>query len=286
MKRIGCIGLILAALTLAIPGVAPADFRDLEIGARPLALGGAFVSISDDANGVYWNPAGLAWAGRPELLGMITRAYEVDDLGMYYLTGRIGRVALGGSWMRLGITDVYNEDTFSFSGALGWRRFSAGATLKFLRVDAPGYEAYNDPGYLGAQMEPTADVGFQWRPAKNLSFGCAVYNLTRPEIKLIDTTVNADPVPRDIRAGFSFVVREVWLLSMDVVKRDTDVSAYTLHAGTELWFYDAFALRAGVDRGRITMGAAIDGGRWQLDGVVSAHRIMGNTYRLALTLRK
>jgi hypothetical protein len=275
-------------LALLCPAPSRADFRDLEIGARPLALGGAFVSISDDANGVYWNPAGLAWSTRPELLGMVTRAYGIDDLGMYYLsgTGRIGRVAVGGGWMRLGITDVYNEDTFSFSGAMGWKTFSAGATLKFLRVDAPGYEAYNDPGYLGAQMEPTVDVGIQWRPLKNLSFGCAAYNLTRPEIKMIDTTVDADPVPRDIRGGFSFIVREVWLLSLDVVKRDTDESAYTLHAGTELWFYDAFALRAGVDRGRITMGAAIDAGRWQLDGVVSAHRIMGNTYRLALTLRK
>jgi hypothetical protein len=267
---------------------AHADFRDLEIGARPLALGGAFVSISDDANGVYWNPAGLAWMDRPELLGMITRAYGVDDLGLYYLSGagKVGRFSLGGSWMRLGITDVYNEDTFSFAGATGWRTMSIGATLKFLRVDAPGYVAYNDPGYLGAQMEPTLDLGWQWRPLKNLSFGIAAYNLTRPEIKMIDTTTDTDPVPRDIRAGFSFIVKEVWLLTMDVVDRDTDRASLTLHAGTELWFYDTFALRAGVDRGRITMGAAIDGNRWQIDGVVSAHRIMGNTYRLAFTLRK
>lgn len=276
------------AVILGIASKASADFRDLEIGARPLALGGAFVSISDDANGVYWNPAGLAWMDRPELLGMLTRAYGLDDLGLTYLSGagRIGRLAVGTSWMRLGIEEVYNEDTFSFSGALGWGKFSLGATLKFLRADAPGYEAYNDPGYLGAQMEPTIDMGVQWRPLKNLSFGACGYNLTRPEITLIRTTRDGDPVPRDFRAGFSFIVREVWLLSLDVVKRDTDASDYTLHAGTELWFYDAFALRAGVDRGRITIGAAVDAGRWQLDGVVSAHRIIGNMYRLALTLRK
>jgi len=279
--------MVLLAVCL-VPALASADFRDLEIGARPLALGGAFVSLADDANGVYWNPAGLAWAEKAELLGMATRAYGVDDLGLYYLSGigRLGRLSLGGSWMRLGITDVYNEDTFSFAGAWAWKTLSVGATLKFLRVDAPGYEAYNDPNYLGAQMEPTVDFGLQVRPLKNLSFGLAAYNLTRPEIKMIDTTDEADPVPRDIRAGLSFIVREVWLLSLDVVKRDTDTSAYTLHAGTELWFYDTFALRAGVDRGRITMGAAVDAGRWQLDGVVSAHRIMGNTYRLSATIRR
>ncbi|MCK4546733.1 MAG: hypothetical protein KAW17_04740 [Candidatus Eisenbacteria sp.] len=281
-------GPILIALALAMPVAARADFRDLEIGARPLAVGGAFVSISDDANGVYWNPAGLVWMERPELLGMITRAYGIDDLGLYYLSGagKVGQFALGGSWMRLGITDVYNEDTFSFAGARGWGKMSFGVTLKFLKVDAPGYEQYDDPGYMGAQMEPTLDVGWQWRPLKSLSFGVAAYNLTRPEINLIDTTTETDPVPRDYRAGFSFVVREVWLLTMDVVKRDTDESSSTLHAGTELWFYDAVALRAGVDRGRITMGAAVDAGRWQIDGVVSAHQMMGNLYRLSLTLRK
>jgi len=276
------------AFSLLFAGAARADFRDVEIGARPLALGGAFVSVADDANGVYWNPAGLAWAGRAELLGMMTRAYGVDDLGLYYLSGvgKIGRVSLGGSWMRLGITDVYSEDTFSMAAAWRWRRASLGATLKLLRVDAPGYEAYNDPNYLGAQMEPTFDLGFQVRPLKNLSFGAAAYNLTRPEIKMIETTTDTDPVPRDFRAGFSFIVRDVWLLTLDVVKRDVDESPYTIHTGTELWFYNAFALRAGVDRGRITMGAAVDAGSWQLDAVVSAHRIMGNAYRLALTLRK
>jgi hypothetical protein len=279
--------MVLLAALLA-PAGAFADFRDVEIGARPLALGGAFVSIADDANGVYWNPAGLAWVKKAELLGMMTRAYGVDDLGLYYLSGvgRLGRVSLGGSWMRLGITDVYSEDTFSLAAAWGWKRASLGATLKFLRVDAPGYEAYNDPNYLGAQMEPTFDLGFQVRPLKTLSFGVAAYNLTRPEIKMIETTNETDPVPRDLRAGVALTVREVWLLTLDVVKRDVDESAYTLHTGTELWFYDAFALRAGVDRGRITMGAAVDAGSWQLDVVVSAHRIMGNAYRLALTVRK
>ena len=55
MNRRRVIGLPIAMVLLLAPGTARGDFRDMEIGARPLALGGAFVSISDDANGVYWN---------------------------------------------------------------------------------------------------------------------------------------------------------------------------------------------------------------------------------------
>lgn len=36
------------------------DFMNMGAGARPAALGDAFSSIADDANSVYWNPAGLA----------------------------------------------------------------------------------------------------------------------------------------------------------------------------------------------------------------------------------
>jgi len=32
---------------------------DLQLGARPYGMGGAFVAIADDINAVYWNPAGL-----------------------------------------------------------------------------------------------------------------------------------------------------------------------------------------------------------------------------------
>jgi len=31
---------------------------DLQLGARPQAMGGAYTALSGDANSVYWNPAG------------------------------------------------------------------------------------------------------------------------------------------------------------------------------------------------------------------------------------
>ena len=48
----------------------PASYLNLGLGARPAALGKAFTSISDDASGVYWNPAGLAGIRQYELQAM------------------------------------------------------------------------------------------------------------------------------------------------------------------------------------------------------------------------
>lgn len=42
------------------------DFMNMGAGARPAALGDAFSSLADDANSVYWNPAGLARMGTVE----------------------------------------------------------------------------------------------------------------------------------------------------------------------------------------------------------------------------
>jgi long-subunit fatty acid transport protein len=46
------------------------SFLDIGAGARPRALGNAFVGIADDANSVYWNPAGITTLGKTEITGM------------------------------------------------------------------------------------------------------------------------------------------------------------------------------------------------------------------------
>jgi len=41
-------------------GTTAAGFLNIDVGARAVAMGSAFVTVSDDPTAVYWNPAGLA----------------------------------------------------------------------------------------------------------------------------------------------------------------------------------------------------------------------------------
>ncbi len=46
---------------------APGQVRSqLHVGARPMGMGETFIGIADDANTLYWNPAGLPQLQRQE----------------------------------------------------------------------------------------------------------------------------------------------------------------------------------------------------------------------------
>ena len=46
--------------TVSKVGTTAAQFLKIGIGARALALGGAYSAIADDASALYWNPGGLS----------------------------------------------------------------------------------------------------------------------------------------------------------------------------------------------------------------------------------
>jgi len=49
-------------------------------GGRPLGMGGAFTGLSDSGDAMYYNAAGLAQVGRPEVMGAYSRLYlGLDD---------------------------------------------------------------------------------------------------------------------------------------------------------------------------------------------------------------
>src|SRR5206468_1572613 len=52
--------LALPGTALAAPGETGFAFLKLGVGARPMALGRAYVALADDPTAIYWNPAGLA----------------------------------------------------------------------------------------------------------------------------------------------------------------------------------------------------------------------------------
>jgi hypothetical protein len=288
MKR----SLAAVAITFLCSGLAAANFLEVETGARPMGMGGAFVAVADDVTAVHWNPAGLAELGGFQLFGMRTSVYDVDGLSedsvmAGYGTGTYG---FGAAWMRTGAQDLYNEDTIVLAG--GARTpidgLSVGASVRRFSIDAPGYDYYADPAFdADGDAGYAGDAGVLYRTAP-WSFGATIRNIGEPELKLLETTTDPDPLVSEFRLGATYLFREVMLMSVEW-RAPRDVPSYydeknTLNIGTEIWFYDVVALRAGKNRDRITAGLGLKADPVRIDVALLSERRIGPTYRLSAIL--
>ena len=64
--------ILVTAMASSMAVTAQADqfhYHNLLIGPRAMGLGGAFGAVADDASGIYYNPAGLAFALSNDISG-------------------------------------------------------------------------------------------------------------------------------------------------------------------------------------------------------------------------
>jgi hypothetical protein len=279
---------------LLLAGAVQANFLEVETGARAMGMGGAFVGVADDATALHWNPAGLARLHGFQAFGMRTSVYSVEGLSedAAFATYGTGAQGFGLGWMRTGALDLYDKTMYSEDAFVaGYGRetpiagLAAGVSVKRFSVDAPGYEYYNDPAYnVGGDDAYTGDIGILYRSG-NWRVGATYRNIGDPQLQLISTTKDPDPVVSELRLGGSYLFREVMLMTVEV-RKPHDVPAYyednyTLNLGTEVWFYDAFALRAGMNRDRITAGLGLRTKHIQVDVALLSERRIGSLYRLS-----
>lgn len=69
-------------------------FQDYAVGARAMALGGAFTAISDDASGVFYNPAGLVDVNGARF-SLSTNLYGLELRGTTPIEGAVDRLDSG-----------------------------------------------------------------------------------------------------------------------------------------------------------------------------------------------
>jgi hypothetical protein len=281
----------LAALSLGAVSDARADFRFAGVGARPKALGSAYVAVADDANAAYWNPAGLTRDSRSTLMLTNSWLYGVSDIENYYMAmdlPQVGAFHFGVSWVRLGITDIYNEDTLNLAVAVNapfLEGLSVGVSGKMFLLDAPGYEQFNDPNFNGGDQGYSLDLGALYDSGEAWTLGATVYNLHETSLQLISTTSSPDPIYTEWAAGGSYYFRDTLLVTADFRNREGRTTDIVLHGGAEIWFFDALVLRTGLDQGMVTIGAGLQDTHWQADFSLETDKNLGNIYMLSFTVR-
>jgi len=124
---------------------AQADFRNLGLAARPIAMGRAFVAVADDPTAIFFNPAGLI---HQQAIGMCTtygRLFPgIDDDGIHLADAAItlpcGRFFTFGAAATSLNVPSYNENIFCASAAKRLPlHFAVGVNVKLLRWSATGY---------------------------------------------------------------------------------------------------------------------------------------------------
>jgi len=269
---------ITAVLALVLPGVGlladeyAGEMLSIGVGARPMAMGGAFVAVANDATAAYWNPAGLTFIrslefstihrseGTRELSGVGYDFFNVAlNTGHYgawaasYLTHSVGDIshtvanpaynpASPAGLKPYLVLGKFNAKDSAMILSGGYRiadYMAIGANLKYL------WSKIADAKATGFGF----DAGLLIKPWKKFSVGLNAQDLGG-SVSWSNTPTNpTDSIPPNIKVGMAFnqrVAKHMVGFSFDV---DTKYNPI-LHYGLEYWYDDFVAVRAGlVDRG-------------------------------------
>ncbi len=249
-----------------------AAFRDSFLGAKSVAMGGAYTALADDVDGALVNPAGLSMIEGQQIIATMAALYIglSDDslisqniLGYAYQKGGIG--TLGVVWKRFGAGGLYSENVLAFSFARSFRFYpgkkeengrenvSFGSTLNLMSWDsaptvgADGKVVEDLPGWNGVSF----DVGLVIWPSENIAVAVALQDVNRPNIVSAELSKVEEKLSRTVRMGVAAMGEKVtW--AMDIVLREGQIN---LRGGVEKQAYNgSFLLRMGFGLENLAWG--------------------------------
>ena len=293
-------GLVLLAITVVgEPYSNVASVLELSVGARPLALGGAFVGLADDGNALIFNPAALA-ALRG--LSFFSSGGLQPDFG---LQGEIGATFshLGLCLQYFDFGDIPQVDEFgNIVGSFSYRTYTlivgagiCGADLglkgplfgalgfgikaKYLTVDtlAPGrgsgFALDVSIIYGGPNTKPR--MGF----ITGFGLGLTIENVIG--IPITYGSGHREPWSRNVTLGASATLFNSWVLTMDVVM------GKGLRLGGEWRPASALMVRIGLRNEGVviwSLGLGVRFGIFTLDYAFVAHPILPSQHHLSFAL--
>ncbi|MBN1782335.1 PorV/PorQ family protein [bacterium] len=273
---------ILSGQTINRVGTTSAAFLKIGVGARALGMGEAVATASEDITAMFWNPAGLAMSPRKQIL--LNHYNYLADLTFEYgaVSLPVGNLGTFGAFVSyLGMPDIERTtiqwpdgngelvSANSFSAGLGYARsltdrFAIGGNVKFIKETI----------WHSSASGVAFDLGLLYRAFfKNIRIGMSISNFggdlqMNGRDMLIQHDINdvfagnnqninghldteAYPLPVLFRVGLSAnltkdivpVPHTSWVVAVDAV-HPNDNREY-MNAGTELMFYDFFAMRGG-----------------------------------------
>lgn len=243
-----------------------------DVGARPLAMGGAFVGLADDANATYYNPAGLANLDSPQMTladaaenryAFASKSYlayasrlpgKHIGYGISYISGRMSGLSGVG---------VDSLNWYWLSGAYKVGNSSFGMNLRVLDNAFQHKSAGIDLSFLSVMDD-------KW------SVGLLVQDINRPSLGISDLITTAGDyshnLPTIVRPGIAYHFDRNTVVAMDLYDMFGKSGSHSTRLGAEKVLKNGLALRAGYYAlggfNCLTLGAGGKIGKMQFDGAI------------------
>ncbi|HHY45983.1 MAG TPA: hypothetical protein GX506_01610 [Firmicutes bacterium] len=280
------------AIGIVVAGLALAPEVSACVGARALAMGGAFVAVADDAEAVYWNPAGLGRSQTHEL----TFTHTINNRGVFNydefvaLTMPLGANGAGGvSWIRESTRAGFEGDWVAFSyGLRAGGNLSLGTTLRYEQ-----YGLVSPGGSILGGVRWALDLGVIYSIPPSLSVGALLQDINGSPIYWEDGLVSW--VAPNLRPGVSYRFESGTILAVDIYDLTREIPGqrtlrigYETHLGRMALRFGYYGLGSG--RGAPTAGIGYSGGRVRLDyaflgrGLSPGDPGLGGTHQLGVSV--
>ena len=242
-----------------------AAFLEIGVGAREVAMGSAVSSVSNDANQIFWNPAGTALREDQTLSASFSYGSWIGDLGYTAVAGgynlgafgtvTVGVQAFGVSGIQANrqngyddpvlqgqVTDTGTSETYDYrdlAASVSYSRYvvdrlALGATAKVVNETIDGESA----SAVGFDFGSVYDIGLNgWKISariNNLGTSMSYFN-------------QENPLPLNFSIGTSIYPVNTeqlrLMVAADAVKQQD--SPQLIFSGAELSFFDLLFLRGG-----------------------------------------
>lgn len=262
------------ACAVALPCAAK-PISEIEIisgGAKYFGLGRAGLTIVNDANSIFINPAGLGMADSWGITSMSTR-----------LLGKVNVIVLGGSyptqWGTIGIGLINatspagyyttDEDSLDAAPAIGYSdsvlylsygqeinhllknipkrmgKMSIGANFKIYQkgFSGTGVNNYNGLGF-------DVDAGIIFQPNPYFALGLNISNMLPSSFagSIKWKSKETEYIPTTLKAGMAVKPLNGFTLLLDFYYTDKLHEPLTLHCGGEYTYMEIISLRAGLNQ--------------------------------------
>ena len=281
--------MVLSAVALADGIGAFSAFKN-GIGARALAMGGAFVAVADDATATLWNPAGLAQLDDTRLAGMSTDLYGMGITHQYIgAVTTFANLGIGLGWERASIDGQIIDAGGAQGGTFTWVEQAIVGSLATNVLDVAMAGA-NVKYYLADNGMGDGASGFGFDLGLLVSLG-DMFVIGVNAMDLAGSTLAWDGGTTDVisglyKAGLAMTLAEDRLILAADVDFDGTALGNT-HVGVEFQVIDELALRGGVvltDNFQdyyFAVGAGINVAGLYVDAAYILEETLGNTLVLS-----